>query len=307
MTIQRYDAFYPSTNGNTQIHASIWRDTETEPDKLLQIVHGNAEHILRYDGFARFFASKGFCVFGNDHLGHGRSLKAEDRLGDYGDINDDIRLVDDVNRMNRIMRKKYPDLPCIVLGHSLGSLVARILTVDFPAAVDALILSGTAQLASFFSYAEPLIGLAGDLTDRGRYPSGAFDPVGILSEKYYRENDPMSWLSRSSENRAEFEADPLCGSPITTGSTLNMAKLALKCSAPSWFSSFPTDVPVLNISGGKDAVGAFGRGIISLDEKLSDLGVYITTKIYPGLRHEILNEDNKDEIYAEILNWINSL
>lgn len=307
MDITRYDAFYPSTNGSTQIHASVWRDTENEPKALFQIIHGNAEHILRYDAFARFLVGHGYVVFGNDHLGHGQSLKSEGALGDYGDVNDDVRLVDDANRLNRIMRKKYPGLKCVVLGHSLGSLVARILTADFPEAVDALILSGTAQIASFLSAVSPVLDIAGDLLDRGKYPYGDTDIVEFLSEKYYRENDGLSWLSRSSENRAEFEADPLCGSPTTVGSTLNLAKLALKCSASAWFRKFPADVPVLNLSGGKDAVGLFGRGIISLEQKLSDAGVFVTTKIYPGLRHEILNEDNKEEIYSDIISWLDTL
>ena len=307
MDITRYDAFYPSTNGSTQIHASVWRDTENEPKALFQIIHGNAEHILRYDAFARFLVGHGYVVFGNDHLGHGQSLKSEGALGDYGDLNDDVRLVDDANRLNRIMRKKYPGLKCVVLGHSLGSLVARILTADFPEAVDALILSGTAQIASFLSAVSPVLDIAGNLLDRGKYPYGDTDIVEFLSEKYYRENDGLSWLSRSSENRAEFEADPLCGSPTTVGSTLNLAKLALKCSASAWFRKFPADVPVLNLSGGKDAVGLFGRGIISLEQKLSDMGVFVTTKIYPGLRHEILNEDNKEEIYSDIISWLDTL
>ena len=143
MAIIKKDAYFLSSTGINKIHCIIWQDTEKEPKGIFQIAHGVAEHIERYDEFARVLVNEGYIVCGNDHLGHGKSVESEDDLGFFAEEDGDVRMVDDMHILHNIMIKKYPSLPYYLFGHSIGSFCARVYAASFGFELSGLILCGT--------------------------------------------------------------------------------------------------------------------------------------------------------------------
>ena len=305
MAIIKTQAFFHSTDNKFLIRTLIWKDSENEPAALLQIAPGLTDHINRYDRFARYLAQNGFVVCGNDHIGHGKSVKSMEELGDFGAPDAGIRMVDDMHVLHNIMRKRYPYIPFFLLGHDMGSFLARIYAVNFGDDIAGLILCGTAQIGGKISELRDYADVIADFMGKEKYSYKGSEIMGKLTSRYYKEDDESAWLSVSKENRQEAEVDPYFDFPITNASAANVIKLALKCSSDEWFSEFPAFLPVFLASGAKDPVGFFGKGVIKLCDKLEDIGVNVDMMLYPGLRHEILNEDDYSYIYEDILNWMN--
>ena len=304
MSIIRTEAYYQSTNGEDMIRAVLWRNDEKDPVGDFQIAHGLTEHINRYDRFARFLAENGFVVCGNDHLGHGKTAAESGRLGDFGAPDTDVRMVDDMNKLSNIMKKKYPGLPYFLLGHSMGSFLARIYAAHFGDDLTGLILCGSThmggKLAALQNYVMPL----GEMIGGEKYSSAGADVLGKITAMYFKEDDSNAWLSVSRENREEADSDPYFDYPITNSSAMMVAKILLKASEDFCYEMIPPTLPVMLVSGGKDPIGLFGRGVLNICEKLESNGIETHMKLYPGLRHEILNEDDYQNIYDDILEWI---
>ena len=143
----------------------------------------------------------------------------------------------------------------------------------------------------------------GELIGGEKYSSAGIDLLGKVTAKYFKEQDETAWLSVSRENREEADADPYFNYPITNSSMMTVAKILLKASDDMCYGMIPSYLPVMLISGGKDPVSLFGRGIINICDKFEANGIETEMKLYPGLRHEILNEDDYQHIYDDILNW----
>ncbi|MBR5545095.1 MAG: alpha/beta fold hydrolase, partial [Clostridia bacterium] len=157
MALVRKEAYFNSSNGVNKIRTLIWEDDELTPIGIVQLTHGMAEHIARYDEFARFLASNGFVVCGNDHLGHGKSIECRAEIGFMGEENGDKRLVDDMHILTKIMKKRNPDIPYFLFGHSMGSFCARIYATHFGDELDGVILCGTGDMPDLINAGVDLI------------------------------------------------------------------------------------------------------------------------------------------------------
>lgn len=303
MAIIKTEAYFNSTDGKNLCHTLIWRDDDTDPLGIFQIAHGVTDHIDRYDRFARFLAENGFVVCGNDHLGHGKTAPSIDKLGDFGAPDSDIRMVDDMHMLHNIMSKKYPNIPYFLLGHSMGSFLSRIYAANFGDELTGLILCGTAQIGGKLSALQDYVYPLGEMIGGDKYSSLGSDIIGKITAKYYHETDDNAWLSQSVTNREKADDDIYFDFPITNDSSMIVAKLLLKCSSDECIAAMPPLLPVFLISGGQDPIGFFGRGVVSLCEKLEMSCVDVEMKLYPGLRHEILNEDEYENVYNDILAW----
>ncbi|MBQ7354823.1 MAG: alpha/beta hydrolase, partial [Clostridia bacterium] len=142
MNIQKTEGTFPSSNGTDTVHYTVWTP-DCSPSAMIQLSHGMCEHIERYDTVARLLCERGYIVYGNDHIGHGRSVRSDDELGYFAPADGDLYLVRDLAAMNRIMKEKYRALPTILLGHSFGSFLARAYLMGYADSIDGLILSGT--------------------------------------------------------------------------------------------------------------------------------------------------------------------
>lgn len=303
MAIIKKDAYFISSTGVNKIHCCIWLDDEKEYKGIFQISHGVSEHIERYDEFARFLADKGFIVCGNDHLGHGKSVDSLDDLGFFAEEDGDVRMVDDMHILYSIMHKRYPELPYYLFGHSMGSFCARVYATAFWNELSALILCGTGELPSAaVVLEEPIKLLCKKLGPRAQASNAILNKLSSFFIKDARTE--LDWLSRREANVDAYIADPLCGADLKLGGVRDLISLANSACTREWAYLIPPTLPILLISGAKDPIGFNGKGVINVCDNLEDAGHEPKVILYPGDRHEILNEDDRENVYNDILSFI---
>ena len=303
MAIIRKDAYYLSSTGINKIHCRIWQDDEKEPKAVFQIAHGVSEYIERYDEFACFLASNGYIVCGNDHLGHGKSVDSFDDLGFTAEEDGDLRMIDDMHILYTIMHKRYPTLPYYLFGHSMGSFCARVYATSFWNELSGLILCGTGELPSVaVVMEEPIKLLCKKLGTRASVPATLLDKMQTLMIRDAKTS--KDWLSRNEENVQNYINDPLCGADFKMSLVRDLISIANSACTDEWASLIPPTLPILLVSGAKDPVGMNGKGVINVCDNLEDAGHTPTCYLYPGDRHEILFEDDREKIFGDILTWL---
>ncbi len=306
MAIIKKEAYFTSSTAVNKIRCCIWQDDSVEPKGVFQIAHGVSEHIGRYDHFARFLAKEGYIVCGNDHLGHGKSVSSTDELGFFAEENGDLRLIDDMHILHCIMKKRYPALPFYLLGHSMGSFCARVYATVYGHELSGLVICGTGELpAAMAALEEPVRFLCKKMGVRAVAPAALLDRASCIAIKDAETS--KDWLSRNKENVQHYIDDPLCGNNLTLGAVRDILSLANSCCTSQWAYLVPLGLPILIISGAKDPIGLNGKGVIAVSDNLESAGHQPTTILYPGDRHEILNEDDKEKVYADILDWLKSI
>ncbi|MEG1834785.1 MAG: alpha/beta fold hydrolase [Oscillospiraceae bacterium] len=308
MSIVRTEAYFNSSTGENKIRTLIWKDDKLTPIGVFQIAHGMAEHIERYDEFASFLASNGFVVCGNDHLGHGKSVNALSDLGFFAEENGDKRLVDDMHILTVIMKNKYPDLPYFLFGHSMGSFCARVYTTHFGYELNGVIYCGTGELPAMASTLQMPMD---KLTEKLGANSSA-DSLGntfnfLCNLMVPDRQGKLSWLSADTQNQEKYQNDSLCGFNLKLGGYRDLFALANEASREGWADAVPENLPIMIISGAKDPVGFNGKGVLSVADNLVLSGKEPTVVLYPGDRHEILNEADKEIVFNDILSWLNSI
>lgn len=305
MTNQK-DFTFLSSDGKTMLHGISW-EPEGKVIAVLQIVHGVAEYIGRYDGFARFLNEQGIAVVGHDHLGHGSSVTANGTPVYFGDGNTWQTVVDDVYLLHNSLKASYPDVPHLLMGHSMGSFVVRSYLIRYPGTVKAAILMGTGWQGSLTVTAG--IAISNILARKGADKTSdlvtklAFGPY-LKPFKPIRTE--LDWLSADTENVDAYIADPLCGAPPTVGLFREMLKGFRFNQKFKNLDKMGSRTPILLISGEKDPVGDLGAGVRQTYAEFKRSGVGdCTMKLYPGLRHEILNEKAMQQtVYEDIWNWM---
>lgn len=301
-----------SSDGSTVLAARLWLPPEgVEVKRTVQLVHGMAEHIGRYDAFARHLASRGAIVVGHDHAGHGASARAgcEPEVS-WGELEPDAgaeQLVEDVELVFEAAPAETAGLPRVLFGHSMGSFVARVYSAVHGSGLSAAVFCGTgwqrrAELSAGLAITSVVGRLRGWSSRSGLVNGMAVGAYGkgFLSEQY----PSIAWLSRVVEVRQDYDSDPACGFMFTVGAYHELFRLIEKSQDPSVVSGMPHDLPVLFTSGTADPVGG-ERAVASAAAFLRECGVLdVTQKLYPDARHEILNETNAGEVMDDIATWI---
>lgn len=300
------DFYFPSTNGKNKILARICTP-DKPPKAVVQIAHGIAEHISRYDPFMFFLAENGYVAVGNDHLGHGLSAENEDGLGIFDTQNGWTYAVDDMKALRDQVRQDFHDIPYIFFGHSMGSFLTRTYLIRYPDQYDAAILSGTGQQspalinAGFFA-ANLLTLLRGPGADGKLLNDMAF---GSYCKKIDNPRTPFDWLSTNGENVDRYIADPLCGFVAKCSMYRDMMGGLKFLTKQSNIDKMNKDAPIYFMSGAEDPVGDYGAGVEKAYRAFCDAGLHdVTMKLYPGGRHEMLNETNREEVMQDILAWL---
>jgi len=303
--IERTIVQYPSTGGGVMIRGLLWRPLDRPIRGVVQICHGMAEYVRRYDAFAAFLCEHGFAVGGGDHLGHGMTATHPDELGFIASDKGDRLLVEDALLFSDHLRECFPGVPFFLFGHSMGSFIARLAAARRPLMPDALLLSGTGgrnpALPFGLALAEAQKKQFGPKHKSPRLDRMIFGP--------YQKNLPdvthFEWLSRDMAVVAAYVADPLCGFPFTVSAYADLFRLTREANRPDWFSSLPKELPVYLFSGDRDPVGDWGKGVKQVRDHLVQAGLTdVTLRLYPGGRHEMLNEINRDAVYADVLRFL---
>ena len=302
------DFYFASSTGKNKLHARMCVP-DGEPKAIVQIIHGIAEYIDRYDDFMMFLAGNGFIVVGDDHLGHGKSIEQEDQKGFFAEENGWEYAVCDEEILRLAMKNNYPDIPVIVFGHSMGSFLARTHLIKYPGGFDAAVISGTgnqgkALVTGGLTMGNLVVGLKGPHHYSDFLNNLAF---GSYNKIYDDAKTTHDWLTRDEEVVAKYLADPLCGFVPSCSLFRDMMVGVNFITNVKNQEAMKKEVPVLFMSGAMDPVGECGKGVKIAFENFKNVGMQdVSLKLYEGGRHEMLNEINKDEVYADVLEWINS-
>lgn len=291
---------------DTQIYCHRW--PVDKPNAIVQIVHGGAEHAGRYHALARALNEQGYAVYAEDHRGHGRTGEINTKLGDMGQANAFERVCDDVLALGQRAKTENPGIPLVIIGHSLGSLITQRILLQHSEDYTAAVLSGSPDILGIAAGAE----LVHAEVDRlGR------DQVSEVLEAATVENfanavpdarTPFDWLSRDRHQVQLYADDPWCGYALCTGVWQDLiAAMLVTTEVSAVAATLRRDLPVYIVSGSDDPVHADWSAIERLAGNYRDCGLQdVTVKNYPGGRHEMFNETNRDEVVAQLLDWLDS-
>lgn len=301
------DFYFQSSTGRTSIHA-LKCVPDGKPRAVVQVAHGIAEHIDRYRPFMEFLADNGFVAAGNDHLGHGKSIRVPEEQGFFAEKDGWWRVVDDMDKLHDIMSNEYPELPYVLFGHSMGSFLTRTYLIKHPDKYDGVILSGTGHQSPALvlggnAAASVMAKLNGAMGDGTKLDSLAF---GSYLSKIENPRTKFDWLSRDAEQVDKYIADPLCGFVGKIGLYRDMMQGIKFITDKKNIAQMNKEKPVYFMSGDGDPVGDYGKGVERAYKAFCDAGLHdVFMRLYPGGRHEMLNETNKEQVYQDILNWLN--
>jgi len=295
--------FWFDSCGAGKIHCCRW-SPEGQPKAVLQIVHGITEYVERYDAFANFLTERGFVVVAEDHMGHGQSVNGDGIEGYFhgGWFN----AVEDTWHLLRETKEEYPDLPYILLGHSMGSFMARsILYLHPDSGIDGAVISGTCWQPPFAMPAivkimEVLCRRVGETSVSEKLQNLVF---GSYNARVEHPRTPLDWICRDS--RVVDNHPMMQGHQPKAGLLRDMMVGIHSIERSGNLARMKKDLPVFFVAGGDDPVGNYGKGIRSCADAFGKAGmVDVQVKIYPLCRHEILNEINQRDVFEDIFQWI---
>lgn len=298
--------YYPSQDGKTKIHAIEWIP-EGNISAILQISHGMVEYIDRYDAFARFLNEHGYYVVGHDHLGHGESIQTKEHWGYFDEKNGNECVIGDIHQLRQITQEKYPAVPYFLLGHSMGSFLARqYLTIHGKGLSGAIIMGTGNQPLFLVKLGKILCRLIASFKGwhyRSRFVNHM--AFGGYNKKFCPSRTPMDWLSRNPKNVDNYLSEDCCTFIFTVNGYYHMFRGMEHLSKKENFEQIPKDLPVFFVAGKDDPVGDFGKGVTSVWQKYKDGGIKdVSLKLYTNDRHEILNEDDRETVYQDIYQWL---
>ena len=302
------DFYFNSSTGKNKIHARMCVP-DAEPRAIVQIIHGIAEYIDRYDEFMSFLADNGIIAVGTDHLGHGKSIESDEQTGFFAYDNGWDYVVRDEEVLRLAMHENYPELPIIVFGHSMGSFMTRTLLIRYPDAFNAAIISGTGNQGAALVNGGLFMGnLVTGLKGAHHYSKFLNNlAFGSYNKIYDNPKTEYDWLSRDEANVQKYIDDPLCGFIPSCSLFRDMMTGVKFITNKKNLTAMNKDMPVYFMSGDMDPVGECGKGVQKAYNNFLEAGMKdVSIKLYPGGRHEMLNEINKDEVYTDILAWLGS-
>lgn len=303
MTLKPYhyeELTYRSADGESTIHAYVW-SPRGEVKGVIQLSHGMCEYVQRYTAWAHRFVADGYVFCGNDHLGHGHTAPSPEQLGHIAPRNGHEVLVEDVHTLSRLMRERFPKAPLILYGHSMGSFVARAYLSKYGNELAAALISGTAGPGLPTGLGRKVAHTIGFV--RGRdYRSRLLTSMGFGSynKRFKEEKDTFSWLTRDKAVRDAYRKDHFCKIVFTTEGYDTLFALIGQISKKKWVETVPKGLPILLFSGDQDPVGGNGKGVRAIYERLKRAGANVKLRLYEDGRHEMHNELNADEVYADL-------
>lgn len=300
----RTDHYFDSC-GKGKIHYCRWTP-EGQPRAILQLVHGIAERVERYDDFARYLNALGYLVVAEDHMGHGGSIGENGVRGYFH--GGWFTAVDDTYKLMQDTMKENPGLPYVLFGHSMGSFMGRTILAKYPdSGIAAAVICGTGWQPTF---ALPVLikVLDGMCKKNGEEtPDEKLDNMifGGYNKHIPDARTPKDWLTRDDKIVDAYVADPLCGFVASCGLLRDMMQGIYYIQQTKHLKQMKSHLPVLFIAGGEDPVGSYGKGVEQAASNFRKAGmVNVACKIYPECRHEILNELNRQEVYEDVVKWL---
>lgn len=293
-------------NGTIRSHGMCWIP-EGKACAVVQILHGMSEHIERYRAFAQFLAQRGVFVVGHDHLGHGATADSEDEYGYFAEKNGNALMIQNIHRVYCLAKKRCPDVPYILFGHSMGSFLARQYLCEYGDGLDGAVICGTGYQPMAVVRLGMAISRAQACLFGWRYRSMLlrFMSFGSYNMKFRPHRTLCDWLSRDEEVVDAYIRDTRCGFAFTVNGYYNMFLGMSKILRSEDLQRMPKKLPVLFVSGAEDPVGSFGKGVRRVERMFREAGMEdVECILYPEDRHEILNELDREKVYQDIAGWM---
>lgn len=294
---------FRSSNNISKVQVYIYDECAEDDIKgILQISHGMCEYLDRYKSFIDFMGENGFIVCGHDHIGHGQSITNNDELGFFNNKDGFDNLIDDLIKVKNIILQKYKDKPIYLLGHSMGSLIARVALSE--TVYDGAVISATADEKLGLRFGLLLSFLISKI--RGaKYRSEFLNKLVFkgFNKTYDKRRNEFDWLSRENEITDEYKRDLKCNFIFTVSAFNDLFNLTILANKKPFINANKT--PLLFLAGADDPVGNYSKGVLNVIKKYEKNSI-VSHKIYENSRHEILNEINKEEVYEDILEFITS-
>lgn len=308
--MQKEEFYFDSRDGENKIHAVRYLPDNGQVKAVVQIIHGMAEYIERYEGFAQYLTQRGYAVTGDDHLGHGGSVPEGGSYGYFCEQDPATVVVRDVHRLKKMTQEKYPGVPYVILGHSMGSFILRNYLCKYGSGIDAAIIMGTGmQSPGLIRMSKALAAV--EKAFRGpKHVSHLIDKCafGSYNQKIPNPRTSTDWLTRDEAVVDRYNEDPLCGFVFTVNGFQTLFELIARIQRKENLDKIPKALPVLMVSGGDDPVGDYGQGVQKAYDSMKEVGMSnMQLKLYEGGRHELLNETNKDEVMNDLVQWMDAI
>lgn len=286
-----------------------WPTPQAQVKAAVQIAHGLSEHAARYDRLAQALTRAGYAVYASDHRGHGRTPQNPLDFGFFGDGDGIRNVVEDLYAVNRRIAAERPGVRRVLFGHSFGSFMAQLYLFTHADTLSAVVLSGTnngggwlVRLGRYVAMFERL-----RLGSKNRSPLLQQLSFGSFNQAFNPPRTDFDWLSRDEREVDKYIGDPLSGFPITTQGWIDLYGALKRMDDPAQQARIPKSLPLYIFAGDSDPVGEQGRGPTALAKAYERAGMqHVTLKLYPGARHETLNETNRDRVTADFIAWLDA-
>ncbi len=306
-SVRKEEFYTESGSQGKMLHCIRWEPEDGNVKAVVQIVHGMVEYVDRYDEFASYLAENGYGVIGHDHLGHGKTAASEDELGYFSDENGARHVIGDLYRLTCRARRLWPGVPLFILGHSMGSYFTRRYLTRYSRKVEGAVIMGTGfQGRLTAGFGKLLSGLICRVKGR-RYRSPLLYrlTLGGNNRRIKALRTENDWLSKNEASVDAYNQDPFCTFVFTAGAYRDFFIILSDLAKKKDFERMNRSLPVLFVSGEEDPVGNYGKGVRTCFRQFRDLGFSdVSMKLYPGDRHEILNELDRAVVFDDIHAWL---
>ncbi|MBW1898606.1 MAG: lysophospholipase [Deltaproteobacteria bacterium] len=304
------ETFKFKTKDNADIFTYKWLpDNEKEMKAVVQLSHGMAEHGRRYERFAGELTGSGYGVYINDHRGHGKTAGSVEALGFFADENGWNLVVEDMHQLTGIIKENHPDLPVFLLGHSMGSFLSRNYIYLYGNKLKGVLLSGTAGDPGLLGAIGILLAKRECKKKGKKTKSPLLDKLsfGSFNKAFKPARTDFDWLSRDDKEVDKYIDDPYCGEVFTAGFYLDLLGGIKAINLKSNTNLVPKDLPMFLFAGDMDPVGKNSKGVKQIFKAYEKAGILdVSCKLYNEGRHEMLNETNREEVFSDIIKWLNN-
>lgn len=305
--MKKEEFYFDSRDGISKIHAVRYTPDSGCATCMVQIVHGMAEYVERYEPFAKFLTDRRCIVTGEDHLGHGKSVPEGGTYGYFCDQDPATVVVRDVHRLKKMTQQKYPSLPYIIFGHSMGSFIARNYLCRYGSGITGAIIMGTGMQPIAMVKAAKALTAMQKLFCGSKHVSLLLNKMafGVYNQRIPQPRTVSDWLSRDTEQVDRYIADPQCGFTFTVNGFQTLSSLIDRLNNRKNLEKMPKNLPVFIVSGAEDPVGEYGEGVKRAFDSFKSVGMQnVSMKLYAQDRHELLNEIDCNTVMQDLYEWI---
>lgn len=298
---------FPSSDGIHTVYALVYTPKHKSSKGIVQLAHGMIDHVQRYEELADYLTGEGYIFAGHYHLGHGKTANKDEDYGFFAERGGVDFLIRDMHAMNKYLRTSFPALPIVLFGHSMGSFITRLYLVKHPHSVSGAVIHGTAGPNAAVGMGKALAGIISKL--RGpRHRSKLIDKLafGTYNSKFPKDEGPNAWLTREVSLVADKGKDSYTDFIFTVSAFSDLFTMLRDSNRKEWFKNYPKSMPTLIMSGGADPVGNYGKGPMYVYKQLlMSKCENLQIKMYEGARHELFNETNRQDVFADLTEWLN--